>query len=196
MEHKIYIIISLSREIKKKLSKHTLKLPDLPIHWTKRENLQISLSFLGKIKDESISEIINSVEEVSANHKPFFLELNRICYGPTEENPKMVLARGVKSKEIGKLKNDLEGRLLSIPKQKPSIFKEGLSPYVTLGRIKKSDFRKIEVEERPLIDKTISIKFEVNSIDIMECEIESTGAQYTLLQSIGLGKNQEDLEAW
>ena len=192
MEHKIYIIISLSQEIKKKLFKFKLKLPDLPIHWTKRENLQISLSFLGKIKDESIAEIINSVEEVSEKHEPFFLELNKICYGPTEENPRMVLARGVKSKEIGELKNSLEEKLLNIPKQRLSMFKEGLSPYVTLGRIRKRDFREIKPEERPVIDKNISIKLEVNSIDIMEAEIESTGARYTLLQSIKLGKPLED----
>ena len=188
MEHRIFIAINPSQEIKEKIFKHQLSFPNLPVNWTKKENLHITLSFLGYTKDESIAEIINSVEEVSARHHSFFLELNKVCYGPTIQNPRMIWVTGKKSKEMGELKNDLEKKLLNAQKRKDSVFKEGLSPHITLGRLKRSDFKQISPEERPIIDKDIFEKFEVTSIDIIESELEPSGAQYTLLQSINLGK--------
>ena len=188
MEHRIFIAINPSQEIKEKIFKHQLGFPDLPVNWTKKENLHITLSFLGNTKDESIAEIINSVEEVSTKHHSFFLELNKICYGPTIQNPRMVWVTGKKSEEMGKLKNDLEEKLLNAQKRKRSVFKEGLSPHITLGRLKRNDFKQIAEEERPIVNKDIFIKFEVVSIDIVESQLEPTGAQYTLLQSINLGK--------
>ena len=188
MEHRIFIAINPNQEIKQKIFKHQSRFPDLPVNWTKKEDLHITLSFLGNTKDESMAEIIDSVEKVSAKHHPFFLELNKICYGPTIQNPRMIWVTGKKSEEMGKLKNDLEEKLLNSQKRKRSVFKEGLSPHVTLGRLKRGDFKQILPEERPVIDKDIFIKFEVVSIDIIECQLEPTGAQYTLLQSIDLGK--------
>ena len=77
---------------------------------------------------------------------------------------------------------------MNIPEAKISVFKEGLSPHVTLGRLRKSDFRKIKPEKRPIINNDISIKFEVVSIDIIESQLGPTGAQYTILQSVNLNK--------
>ena len=188
MEHKVFIAINPNQEIKRKFFKYQSSLPNLPIRWTKKENLHITLSFLGKTKDELIPSLINSVEEVCLEHRPFSLEFNKICYGPTSENPRMIWIIGKKSKEIGELKNDLEKNLSSMPKQDPSVFRGGFSPHITLGRIRRNDFREIEPEKRPVINVDISIKFEVTSIDIIESLLGPTGAQYTILQSVNLNK--------
>ena len=185
MEHRIFIAINLSQEVRNKLFRHQSNLPILPVRWTEKENLHITLSFLGKIKDELIPEIINSVEEVCLEHSPFFLEFNKICYGPTEENPRMIWATGKKSREIGELKNDLERNLSSAPGQQNSVFKSGFSPHVTLGRIRRNDFK--EMEERPRINKNISVRSEVTSVDVIESQLGSK-SQYTILQSINLSR--------
>ena len=52
MEHRLFIAINPKQEIKEKVFKCKLNLPILPIYWTKQENLHITLSFLGNIKDE------------------------------------------------------------------------------------------------------------------------------------------------
>ena len=188
MEHRLFIAINPKQEIKEKVFKCKLNLPILPIYWTKQENLHITLSFLGNIKDELIPDIIDTVEEISKKHGPFFLELDKVCYGPTNQAPRMVWVTGKKSKEMGELKNDLEEQLLNALGQRISVFKDGASPHITLGRIKKNDFREIKTEERPIINNDISIKFEVNSIDIIESQLEPTGAIYTILQSINISK--------
>jgi len=182
MEHRVFIAINFNQQIRQKISKYHLDIPQLPIHWTKKENLHVTLFFVGHVKDEIISEIIDIAEEVAEKHSPFFLELNKIGYGPNDKKPRMVWLTGKKSKEMGELKNDLEKRISNIPEQKISTFKEGLTPHVTLGRLIKTDFR--EMKEKPIIDKNVSIKFEVFSIDVIESELNSNGAQYTVLQSV------------
>jgi len=188
MEHKIFIAINPDQKIKKRFFKERSNFSDLPVRWTKRENLHITLSFLGKTKDELIPSIISSVEEVCLEHSPFSLEFDKICYGPTEQNPRMIWIKGKKSKEIGELRSDLEKNLSSMPRQETSDFRNGFSPHITLGRLRRNDFREISAEEKPVVNKDISIKFEVTSIDIIESLLGPTGAQHTILQSINLSK--------
>ena len=188
MERKIFIAINPNQEIKKRLFKYQSNFSDLPVRWTKRENLHITLSFLGKTKDELIPSIISSTEEVCLERSPFSLEFDKICYGPTEQNPRMIWIKGKKSKEIGELRSDLEKGLSSMPRQETSDFRSGFSPHITLGRLRRNDFKEIKPEERPIINKDISVKFEVNSICIIESLLGPTGAQHTILQSINLSK--------
>lgn len=188
MEHKIFIAINPSQKIKKRFFKHQSDFSNLPVRWTKKENLHITLSFLGKTKDELIPSIISSVEEVCLEHRPFSLEFNKIRYGPTEQNPRMIWITGKKSKEIGELRSDLEKSLSSMPRQETSDFRSGFSPHITLGRLRRNEFKEIKIEERPVINNDISIKFEVTSIDIIESLLGPTGAQHTILQSINLSK--------
>jgi 2'-5' RNA ligase len=59
-------------------------------------------------------------------------------------------------------------------------------PHITLGRIREWQWRQIDVEERPLIEKDISINFKVISIDVMESQLKRTGAEYSILKSFSL----------
>ena len=59
-------------------------------------------------------------------------------------------------------------------------------PHVTLARIREWEFRRIELEERPLVEEDISLDFEVNSVEIMESELKRGGPEYVVLESIPL----------
>ena len=66
------------------------------------------------------------------------------------------------------------------------IEKREFSPHITLARIKTWQWREIEPEERPEIEREIDLNFEVNSIEVMESAIKRTGAEYNILESIKL----------
>ncbi len=185
MRHRLFIAINLPEKIKNRLSNFQTKYPELPARWTKKQNLHITLVFLGYVREHEIPGILKTTEEVAKKHNAFSLVLNKVCYGPPEKTPRMVWAEGEKSEELGKLQSDLENSLSSL-----SFKKEGrpYSVHITLARLDQWQFKKIELEERPQIKQDINLDFEVNSIEIMQSYLKRTGAEYTLLQSIALGK--------
>ena len=93
----------------------------------------------------------------------------------------MVWVEGEKSSEFVKLKQDLEKELTNIRSENREF-----RPHITLGRIKGWAFRRIEPEERPLVEEDISLTFEVNSIEVVESELKRGGPEYTILESCDL----------
>ena len=187
MRHRIFIAINLPEDIKKKLIGYQAKWPELPIRWTKKDNLHITLMFLGYLSDEELLEVLKSTKEAVSKHQPFFINLKKIIYGPPKKlPPRMIWAEGKKSKELGKLQKDLENSLLSseaLAKEDLTIEARPYAPHITLGRIKAWEFRKIEPEERPEVNEEINLNFEVNSIEVMESELKRGGPEYTILES-------------
>jgi len=187
MRHRIFIAINLPEEIKKKLIKFQSKWPDLPVRWTKKDNLHITLIFLGYLGDEELPEICKITKEVAQKHQSFSINLNKVCYGPPKKPSRMIWAEGKKSFELGKLQKDLENYFFSSsikiskePEARP------YSTHITLARIKMWEFKQIEPEERPEINEEISLTFEVNSIEIMESQLKKGGAEYIVLESAPL----------
>ena len=188
MRHRIFIAINFPENIKRELEKFQAKWPELPIRWTKPENLHITLAFLGYLSDEELLEIIKITKEVAQRNNSFSINLKKICYGPPKKMPpRMIWAEGEKSTELGKLQKDLENSLSSAPV--PNLKETETRPYtphITLGRIRQWEFRQIEPEERPEVNEDISLSFEVNSIEVMESELKRGGAEYTVLESAPL----------
>jgi 2'-5' RNA ligase len=199
MPRRIFIAINLPEQIKKELSSLREKWPELPCRWTKKENLHITLIFLGYVKDEELPEILEVVKTTASKNKPFLINLKRICYGPphqskhgtgqaTDKKPaRMVWAEGEKSIEMAKLQTDLENALqggtLDFKKET-----RAFAPHITLGRLKLWEFRQMEPEEKPEISEEISLNFEVSSIEIMESKLKPQGPDYFALESMELAE--------
>ena len=209
MRHRIFIAINLPEEIKKKLADYQDKIEELftpyrtegsgagPCRWTKKENLHITLAFLGYLSDEELLEVINLTKEAVSKNHSFSINLKKIIYGPPYQSkhgtgqapkkpPRMVWTEGEKSEELGKLQRDLEN---SLSGSSPGLENEegrGYTPHITLGRLKQWEFRQVEPEERPEINEEINLSFEVNSIEVMESELKRVGPDYTILESCPL----------
>jgi len=177
---RIFIAINLPKDIKKKLAGYKERWPELPIKWTKENNVHITLAFLGYIADEELINICEAVKEAAFKHSSFSVNLFKICYGPTDKKPpRMVWAIGEKSEEFASLKEDLDKSLAISEKRQ-------FSPHVTLGRIRKWEWQRIEPEERPEVDEEIDLSFSVNSIEVMESVLKRGGPEYTILESYNL----------
>jgi len=163
MMHRIFIAINLPDHIKEKLVSYQLKWPDLPVRWTKEDNLHITLEFLGNLSDDEVMKVCQDTEEFAKKHKSFTVALDKISYGPPGKMPpRMVWVSGPKITELN------------------------LIPHITLGRIKAWEFRKIEPEERPDVAQEISLSFEVNSLEVVESQLQKFGPDYTILESCPL----------
>ncbi len=187
MRHRIFIAINLPEDVKKKLSDYQSKWLELLCRWTKKENLHITLAFLGYLSDEELLEVINLTKEATSKNHSFSINLKKIIYGPPRKTPpRMVWVEGEKSEELGKLQRDLENSLSGSSAGLENEEGRGYTPHITLGRLKQWEFRQIEPEERPEINEEINLSFEVNSIEVMESELKKVGPDYTILESCPL----------
>ncbi len=182
MRHRVFIAINLPEDIKRKLVSEQEEIDALfdisPIRWTKRDNLHITLAFLGYIKDKKLVEVCQLTKSAVQKIEPFFLNLTKICYGPFGKMPpRMIWVQVEKSKELGLLHCELEAMGWA---------SANFSPHITLGRIRTWQWRQINPEERPEIEKEISLSFKVDSIEVMESKLKRQGPNYSMLQSVKL----------
>lgn len=181
MRHRVFIAINLPEDVKEELASYQSKWLELPCRWTKKDNLHITLEFLGYVSDQELLEICEIAKKTAQKHTSFEIKLDKIIYGPPKKiPPRMVWIEGEKSKELGDLKDDLAKSLGYNPE------KGTYSPHITLGRIKTWEFKTIEPEERPEVSEDIDLTFEVNSIEVMESVLKKGGSEYTVLESCPL----------
>lgn len=185
--HRIFIAINLPEDIKKELADYQEKWPEMPIRWTKKDNIHITLIFLGYLNDEEIIEVCKITKETAIKEKSFLVSLIKICYGPPKKMPpRMIWAIGKRSEEFTALRDGLKKSLLSSGVVRFLSSKREFFPHITLGRIRQMEWRRIEPEERPEIEEDINLSFEVESIDIMESILKRGGPEYTVLESVPL----------
>jgi len=140
---------------------------------------------LGYLSDEEVVKVCEITREIVSKNEPFSIRLNKICYGPPKKMPpRMVWVEGEKSEKLTKLKNDLEGAMASDSRYKKET--RPFSPHITLGRIRKWEWQRIEPEERPEIEQEIDLSFPVDSIELMESVLKRGGPEYTVLESAPL----------
>ncbi|HOI59841.1 MAG TPA: RNA 2',3'-cyclic phosphodiesterase [Candidatus Pacearchaeota archaeon] len=185
---RIFIAVNFNELIKEKLVKIQNKIDFLfldnnPIKWTKKENLHVTVFFIGYVYDTDLLEIFDQIENAVKGYEPFMLKFNEIDFMPKEENKKMVWVFGEKNQILESIRQKIKQNILSTENKT-----EAFTPHITMGRINQFQFRKINKEEIPNINDEILIDFEtiVDSIDIMESELKKGGAEYTILKSIKL----------
>jgi len=190
--HRVFVAINLPENIRRKLTDYQKKIEELftlhrseasgagPVQWTKPNNIHITLVFLGYVRDEELLEICRITKEVAVRHNSFEVDLTKICYGPTDKKPpRMVWAKGERSEEFASLKEDLD-KCLGVSE------KREFSPHITLGRIRRWDWQRIEPEESPEIEEEIGLSFSVTSIEVMESMLKRGGPEYIILESANL----------
>jgi 2'-5' RNA ligase len=189
MQRRIFIAINLPDNVKKKLQEYQREWADLPVRFTKKDSLHLTVLFIGYVNDEQTLDICRNIREIGKKHQPFELGFNRICLGPSGKSPRLIWLEGKKSEALVNLKRDIEGimalgqndsRALAEIEKELKVF----VPHITLARIRQIEWRKLETS--PQIDKDISISIPVNSIEVMESELKKGGVEYTILESAAL----------
>lgn len=185
MKKRIFIAINLPDEIKQRLLEFQRRWSGLPVRWIKKENLHLTLNFLGYISEKDLNKVAESVKEICQRHHSFFIELEKIDFGAKYKNiPRLIWAEGKPSEELILLKKDLDQSFHQsigfIPENREFL------PHITLARLRKWDWQRIEPDERPEICEYLSEKFKVKSIEVMESRLKRGGAQYSILESFQL----------
>lgn len=133
-----FLAINLPDEVKDYL---VTKQDGPAIKWTPRDNLHITVQFLG-----------NSPEFQLPPLKPFKVHLTKIYI----KDDKYIWVEA----DVGFVENS----------------------HITLGRIRKWDWQKLDLDERPEIEEDIDISFPVESIELMNSNFRN----YQIIETIKL----------
>ena len=190
---RLFIAVNLPEKTRNTLAEYQEKYKELPGTWTKKENLHVTLAFLGNKSEQEEQKIQNILKETAKKHAPFAMHFSRIVYGPPKTTPRMIWAIGPPASEAGdvqreflSLSHDIEKELAASSVLRFEQKQQDKMAHLTLLRLDQWQFAKMEPEERPLVNEDIDISFHVNSIELMESKLKRGGAEYSVIETIPL----------
>ena len=184
-----FIAVNLNPEIKEYLTslQAILYIPETKIKWVEKNNLHLTMKFLGYISSEQMELIKLILKEITSRYSPFIIKLSsNMGIFPTYQMPRIIWV-GIKEgiSELKGLYNYLEDNLFN--KGFPREDKD-FSGHITIGRVKfikdKTNF--IQIVKRISVNNLLSQ--EVGSIDLMESKLTPNGPIYNIITKFPLFK--------
>ena len=176
MKRKLFIAINPPEEVKKTLSLIKQEFPEIPAKWTEKNNIHMTLLFIGHADDDKIKEIKASIKRGVEKIKPFEMEIDAISYAPSDSiSPKMIWAEIVRSDPLRQLRSKIGSG------------NDDFSPHITLARINRWQLAKMDPEDMPMIEMK-GATFMVESVELMESKISKGSLKYELLERFELNK--------
>ncbi|MCJ7789588.1 MAG: RNA 2',3'-cyclic phosphodiesterase [Candidatus Atribacteria bacterium] len=183
-----FIAINLDPEMKKYLTslQNNLNVPESKIKWVEKNNLHITIKFLGFISLKQIELIKAGLKEITNQYNPFLIQLSSdIGVFPNYKMPRIIWV-GIREgmNELKELYNYIEVNLFKkgFPREN-----KDFSNHITIGRVKSIKDKNNFI---PLL-KSINIKTlsqKVNSIEIMESKLTPNGPIYNITAKFPLLK--------
>ena len=182
-----FLSVPVPREVssKKNMLYSTLETVDGDINWVKNAQIHLTLKFLGHTPESSINNVIDHVEKITPNIKPFDLEIDKTGCFPVPTRPR-TLWLGVKGildpllTMVESIETVLES--LGFPRSD-----RDFSPHITLARIKYPQKHTPNVD--PFLKSSYDpIDFPVDRVQYFSSELLPTGAVYTILKTFPLGE--------
>jgi 2'-5' RNA ligase len=158
---RLFVGIPLSAQLRKRLVQEMEGWPKEAVLRTTEENLHVTLFFLGFIQEEEVGEICRRVGEVCREIESFELQFTGIRLMESEEAPKMIWLCGEPSDALREALQKVEQAFSSFVSEK-KVYR----PHVTLAKIKKSKWLKLET--KPVLKETVSLMETVESIAVFE----------------------------
>jgi 2'-5' RNA ligase len=183
-----FIAVNLNPEIEEYLTylQVSLNVPETKIKWVEKNNLHLTMKFLGYISLEQTELIKSELKEITSRYSPFIIRLSsNIGVFPTYKMPRIIWL-GIKGgiSELKELYNSIENKLSN--KGFPQEDKD-FSGHITIGRVKfirdKDNF--IQILKRIEVN---NLTQEVGSIDLMESKLTPSGPIYNITAKFPLLK--------
>jgi len=183
-----FIAVNLNPEIIEYLTslQANLNVPETKIKWVEKNNLHLTMKFLGYISLEQTELIKLILKKITSRYSPFIIKLSsNTGIFPTYRMPRIIWV-GIKegANQLNELYNSIETML----------YKEGFprenkefSSHITIGRVKfiKNKDNFIQILKRIEVNNFTQ---KVGSIDLMESELTPNGPIYNIIAKFFLLK--------
>ncbi len=174
-----FIAINLPDRIKDKISEMTKEFPEKGVKKVEKQNLHLTLKFLGDVDEKKLEEIKQILKTI--DYSKFEISLKNIGFFPNKDFIKVVWLG------IEKGRNEVIGLQKQIDQKLEKcgfISEKNYEPHLTIARVK---FLK---DKKEFLDKLKKIKFEdnfsVSGSGLMESNLSSLGPVYKEILTIDL----------
>ena len=177
---RIFISIDIPNEIKEKVIEIQKQLPEFKGKLTERENLHLTLKFLGEVDEEKIEEIKKRLKDIKLNK--FETEINSIGFFYNVKSKfypsKFIIWLHMSNCE--ELQKKIDNQLFGLFEPEKRFM-----GHLTIARIKTIKDKKKFLEEINKI-KIPSIKFEIKSFKLKKSILTERGPMYETLEEYNL----------
>ena len=183
-----FIAILLSSEAREAVTDEVERLRPLSraVAWVPRDNLHLTLRFLGEQSEARLADALAALESAAAGGEPFTLGLHGLGAFPGLERPR-ILWVGVAEGSLAAraLQARVESGLTArgfLPEARP------WHPHLTVGRV--FDERRWRGETPAALRQAVAqagsrpvARLEITAISLMKSDLARSGARYTALAS-------------
>ncbi len=173
---RIFVAISISEELQNQAFDFRRSHQNIPVRWLSGKNLHITLIPPWYTDDiNSVKEVLHEINEIKGEAAAFELRFQKISFGPSFREPRLIWAEGETPQEIPSLIHNLQKILNQKDENRP------FRLHLTLARFHTEDFMSFPTKE---LNEKIDWREKVSSIVLMESHLSPKGADYEVLEEI------------
>jgi len=180
MKKRIFMAIEVPDEIKRELLSYEKKWDNLRIKWINFYKIHLSIEFLGEVDKNDLDSIIAATQETAATLKPFEVKLDRIVLGPNPAEAKMFWSTIRVETEMKELRKTLH---MNLHTQNYNYEFGPFKPHITIARARGNQ---LKGKQTNVILK--DLKFQVESINLIESQLRPNVEKIRLVKSFRLGE--------
>ncbi len=162
----------------------TLAKKTIGIRWVKKENIHITLKFLGETPEEKLASLSRVLKDIVPRYSAFYIERGELGAFPSSASPRVIwLGILDTSGNLSRIAQDIEDGLVVYGWEKE---RRRFHPHITLGRVKGGVNRKWweKMRERELPDFP---PIRVEEVILYQSILSPQGASYKPLEKVKLG---------
>lgn len=178
---RVFVSINWSEEVISSLEAWQTKLRESGVHgyWRAKNNLHLTLKFLGEVPGERIADIAAAMNKAAAGVDPFEVTLRELGVFPNRRQPR-ILWIGVKSGPLLSLQDALERELETMGFEREH---RDYRPHITLASGGINGLSPAGWE----LGRQITVTEHVEAIELMESVVDREGRRYVPIVFTKLG---------
>ena len=181
---RLFIAIDLPEAVKDVLAETAVRLsqnvPNRAIRWVSHDQMHLTLRFLGDTAVSQLPDLQQELAKLATQYQPFQLWLRGAGAIPNPKRPRVVwVGLAGDLAPLQKMQATLEDRVVALGWARE---KRPFSPHLTLGRVKDAG----QARGLNWDVKLVEVGFGVTAVQLVQSELRSSGAVYTVLQEVPL----------
>jgi 2'-5' RNA ligase len=187
---RLFIAIQIPEEVRSAIEKSQSELrralPQSSIRWTARDQLHLTLKFLGEVESQRSEVLIEALRSTCQNFAALQLRVQGLGCFPARRSPRVVWV-GINDAlgELVRLQRALETIVKDFTEEEPD---ERFTGHATLARIKHLHRTEIETLRCQISERAERLfgEWTAAEIELIRSDLSSTGARHTRLAAIPL----------
>lgn len=172
---RIFVGIPLSDDLKDLVKVWQDEHQELPVRWTSRDNLHITL--VPPWREKNIEAVTAKLQVIKNKFSDIDLEFKNVSFGSNPRSPRLIWASGTTPERLQNLAKEIYS-VLGFPGSEKELF-----THTTLARFRPEEFPMFPVKK---LDEDIDWRMRVKKVILYESRLRAAGADYIPLGEVDI----------